>query len=62
MSQWGVFTLAADEDVHVAPCSPEGEVIGEHTLDVQCWCNPNRDDLAANLIVHNDRRYGGIDG
>lgn len=61
MSGWGPWPDIDTGLVHVVPCDSDKNVIGEHQQSLTCWCQPRRDDAVAKLIVHHDRKRGGLD-
>lgn len=53
--RWGVFDQT--DDVHVAPCNDDGDILGGHALLRECWCSPEvltLDDMRGKkpIIVH----------
>lgn len=42
-------TADQDDNLHVVP---END-LREHEISERCWCRPQRDDEAPNVIVHN---------
>jgi hypothetical protein len=39
--KWGAFDLGLE--IHVTPCTSEGQILFHHQLDVKCPCCPQRD-------------------
>lgn len=58
MSKWGTYRCECCFDGHVAPCTDEGDLLGDHILTPLCPCEPQY-DRCCDLWVHNDRERGG---
>ena len=49
---YGVFKK--EHEVHVIPCTEEGEILHPHTIDISCKCRPQYDSEEYCLIIHNE--------
>jgi hypothetical protein len=66
MSQWGVFHDDGNQ-VHVAPCLPDGRLPVNHSLHEFCQCGPkvertnkmDADGYRLEIYVHQDKELGG---
>lgn len=58
MSKWGIFHV--EDEIHVAPCDDDGELIGDHELEPKCKCKPVKTRYRhKTLYIHEDPERGG---
>jgi hypothetical protein len=49
---YGVFK--DKDEMHVIPCTKEGEVLHPHTVDISCPCRPQYDSEEHLIVIHNE--------